>query len=236
MQLNLSGIIAEVEIIQSLKSGNNMTAIPPHIENIKKILEDNKFSNENNTDSASLEDLYWVLQTLEVDSILDILQSIENAEYETLVINKGKIEFASGWITEIKAELAALQTAYSGIIQTYKAQYADIQSILSGAITSINQMCTNDACNTAPLASVSALIGTSNNSDITIDTNGIDFENRTDAQINAGLKKAIPNSLTSFFHIKGVDGDLDCPDESGNGCTGSADIKYGKLTATEFDT
>ncbi|MDR2540430.1 MAG: hypothetical protein LBD11_01260 [Candidatus Peribacteria bacterium] len=158
------------------------------------------------------------------------MQTIENTEYETLVINKEKLEFASGWVTEIKAGLTGLQTAYSNtIIKTYQTQYNNIQTLLNNAIININQICGDNSCSTAPLDNLPALT-IANNTTITLNTNGIDFDNRTDERISEELKKRIPNTLTSFFHIKDVD--VICEDE--DHCSDSS-IKYEKLTASGFD-
>ncbi|MDR0370206.1 MAG: hypothetical protein LBH96_07095 [Candidatus Peribacteria bacterium] len=94
ISINLSGINTELDIIQTLKNTNNTGAIPTHITNIEKILQQNKFSISSG-DTTSLEELYNLLQSIEINTLLSILQTIQDSEYETLVINKQKIEFAS---------------------------------------------------------------------------------------------------------------------------------------------
>ncbi|MDR0860795.1 MAG: hypothetical protein LBO09_07695 [Candidatus Peribacteria bacterium] len=172
-----------------------------------------------------------LLQTVEINSLLNILETIENTEYETLIINKEKLEFASGRLTNISGGLANLQKAYSTtIIQSYKTQYNKIQNLLAETITRINQICSNNSCDEKLLESISTLVGTQNNGAVTLDTSGIDFDNRTDEKITEEIKKRIPNTLTSFFHIKDVD--PTCTDEGV--CTDSG-IKYAKLNADDFN-
>jgi hypothetical protein len=202
-------------------------AIPDKIAEIQQILQQSKFSSG---DSTSLEDLYNLLQTVQVNSILSTLQTIADNEYETLVVNRGQIPFASGRLTNILGELTQLHKLYTdNLITAYQTQYNGIQNLFSGFTARINAICDTESC-TEELSSIITLIGTTSNSDIIIDTDGIDFENRTDEQITNAIKNKIPNTFSSFFHIKDVD--IQCQDE--NNCTDTR-IKYAKLTTSEFN-
>jgi hypothetical protein len=109
-----------------------------------------------------------------VNSLLNTLKNIEDVEYETLYIKKQQIEFASGRISTINTELKNLQNMYTNnLIQTYKTQYQNINTLLTNFQTRIITMCQNKCSD--DLSEILSLIGTSNNNNIIINTDGIDF-------------------------------------------------------------
>ncbi|MDR0607412.1 MAG: hypothetical protein LBG52_03480 [Candidatus Peribacteria bacterium] len=158
----------------------------------------------------NFEELYNIVNNLNIDEVMETLTTIEMFEQETLKDANQQIEFASGRIKEIKIHLDQIHTTYKSIVTKYNTTYTKINNTLTRLSTQLSNTTNSQKYNQARLSGYiqtsthtdfQKLIGTKTDT-LTLTTDSsipIDFATFFNILfIESGLQKATAND---FDHI-----------------------------------